>query len=66
MDVNVCITVTTDILYTPIVNGSCIGRDDIHKQPNRQSFIPKGEYLKQQRERRKQRGGQENTQIYSN
>ena len=59
-DVDVYTIITTETVSTPIVNDGHIGRDYIHKQANRQQFIPKEEYLKQQRERSEQCGGQEN------
>ena len=52
-DADVCITISLDSPKEPIVNAGRVGREDIRcQQTNRRPFIPKEEYIKQQRETR--------------
>ena len=51
-DADVCTTVSLDSPKDPIVNTGCVEREDIRcQQTNRRPFIPKEEYVKQQREK---------------
>ena len=55
-EVKTTITIV-DKLSDPIVNAGRVRREDVSKQQNRRPFLPKEEYLKQQRERRGQGNG---------
>ena len=51
-DADVSTSITLENLEVPTVNAGRIGREDIVKQGTKRIFLPKEEYLKQQRERR--------------
>ena len=52
-EANVCSTITLDTPKEVIVNAGRVGRENIRRQQtNRRPFIPKEEYIKQQREKR--------------
>ena len=62
-DVDVCSTITLDPPKEPTVNAGRVGREDIYRQQTkRRPFIPKDDYIKQQRERREQNGGHKDHQ----
>ena len=51
-DADVNTSITIENLEVPVVNAGRIGREDIARQETKRTFLPKEEYLKQQRERR--------------
>ena len=52
-DADVCTTSSLDSPKEPIANAGRVGREDVRcQQTNRRPFIPKEEYMKQQREKR--------------
>ena len=62
-DADVCTNITLNSPKEPTVNNGRDGREDIHRQQTkRRPFIPKEEYIKQQRERQEKNGGHKDHQ----
>ena len=56
-DADVYSTITLDTPKSSTTNASRVGRENVyHQQTKRRPFIPKEEYIKQQREKREQHG----------